>query len=241
MCDQNIVTKLGEYQLEFEDSILDDLEISRTSEEHNEAFIGGICDRLSPIKDNSPGIEKNELTESVASTPLQCHAVCQPLTRNVKRKRRSISSFSKPKQQTKFDEKPIKHGTGSTSGLSVNSESTDKILCAKKAVIQNYFDSSSTKENAESVGAPSANVIKPADSLQMTTGVHSNFDTSFDNYISSTGVDLSFEAANEMAKKPCFDNQNSFYGLPVKTKEILKQERGIEKLYGNITLDLVVF
>ena len=227
-------------------SIIDDVELPRTPNQLKDEFIDGIWDRLSPIQYGSPTLHKKGPTESTASTPLEGSSACRTLNRKVKRRRRSTSTIPDSKQRKRADQRSNENGCNdapkTTGNLNiecpVNDGSIDEFLSAERTIVPNSIPNSPIKEDPELMSKLKSSMIKPADSLQLTTHIHSQLATTFDDFILSNDVNLSFDVGDNIKEKGSDHNRNSFYGLPDRTKEILKQERGIEQLYGNTMLSL---
>ena len=199
--------------------------------DHNHAFIDDLWNRLSPIKNGSPTLQC-ESKASVASTPLLPSQRPSRLVRSVKRRRRSRFSEQRPKQQKKLEEDiPV---ISSYSSAAINEErqvmevsnigeSLNEALTGEITIIPNSMPNSPEKI----ISKTTENIIEVTDSLHVTTDMHSKLTTSFDNMIMSGECHLENDL-NLGEHKKC----ETFYGLPLKVKGILKLQRGIENVYG---------
>ena len=224
-------------------SIFEAVEGTRTPEKHDEAFIDGRWDQLSPIKNSSQVLQETEAKISVASTPFEGNVRPQNLKRSVKRRRRSRFSEQKPKQKRKFDlittEKkavePESKMEEPKMECSITGESIDEILSAERTIIPNSLPSSPIDGNSISMNKSESMFIQITDSLQISTEMHSKLTTTFDDIIMSDDINLSADIVcnkEEKAKNDKEIDPNYFYGLPAKSKEVLKEHRGITNLYG---------
>ena len=229
----------SENQLGFGKSILDDVEC-RPTNEHNEAFVDEPWNKLSPIGCSSPTLQKKEGEESTDSTQLEFNSACSKLKRNVKRRRRSRStSLIKASQRKRLDHRynienrtydpMVDPGNYNVSYLA-GENSMDEILLAEKTVIPNSLSSSPVKESSELLH-------KSSSSLANDMHINFNLTTTLDELIMSNDISLDCVADDNGSKKDINCTHNSLYGLPDKANEILKQERGIQKLYGNFAID----
>ena len=229
-------------------SIIEDVDVPLTPNQHENEFEDGILDRLSPIRYESLTLHKMGPADLAVSTPHERSSLCRTLKRKVKRRRRSTCTIPGSKQRKRVDQRSVESGCNdapkTTGNLNtkcpVNDESAYGFLSAEKTIVPNSLPNSPIKENPELIEKPKSYMIKLKDSLQLTTDMHSKLGTTFDDFIQSNDVNLSFDdEVDNIIEKGSDHNHNSFYGLPNRTKEILKQERGIEKLYGNIILSLI--
>eukprot|EP00795_Rhopilema_esculentum_P014624 gene14624-5707_t len=202
--------------------------------DHNHAFIDDLWNRLSPIKNGSPTLQC-ERKASVASTPLLPSQRPSRLVRSVKRRRHSRFPEQRPKQQKKLEEDiPV---ISSYSSAAINEErqmmevsnigeSLNEALTGEITIIPNSMPNSPEKIIMKSGAKTTENIIEVTDSLHVTTDMHSKLTTSFDNMIMSGECNLENDS-NLGKHKKC----ETFYGLPLKVKDILKLQRGIENVY----------
>ena len=72
--------------------------------------------------------------------------------------------------------------------------------------------------------------------MSVTTEPSNELDNPFlDEWVISDDFHSIFKADDGSSKRE--STTNSLFGLPEKVKVILKEERGIEKLYGNFAID----
>lgn len=228
--------------------ILHDVELNKAPLPHDEAFIDGLLDGLSPIKHCSPTSVKVETDVSVSSTPLNRDARLESgssssVLRSVRRRRRSKFAEKKlPNRKAKSDRKlqniPELQATDckfedAPMECSVTGESIDEILSAEKTIIPSSLSNSPCHEGSESESKSNESLIQVTDSLQMTYELHCKLTTSFDDIIMSNEMNLSGSCDHKQTKENNWNGkQEFFYGLPSKAKEALKTLRGIDKLYG---------
>ena len=216
------------------------------SNSHNQAFINpAILDNLSPI----PTLDERTRC-SIASTPVQVldeHPV--RLQRSIKRRRRSRFSEKKPRQKRKVEQPVADQVIPSRNAcLGIDNEkrpesgqiSIDEKICDQLKVDITVIPSSipDSPENRLSEILQN-NTIQLTDSLCITTDMHSKLTDTLDELIMSEECNLSSRAQENLQKNK--NALHSFYGLPIKVKEVLKSQRGIENVYGKEKFENAVF
>lgn len=213
---------------------------------HDQAFIDpAILDNLSPIPTMQ---ERNRY--SIASTPLQVPDE-RPvgLQRSVKRRRRSRFSEKKTRQKRKVEQHVADQNIPSRNAC-LNTEdekppesgqiSIDEKICDQLkddiTVIPSSIPNSPENRLSETL---QNNTFQLTDSLCITTDMHSKLTETFDELIMSEECNLSSRAQENLQMNK--NSSGSFYGLPIKVKEVLKSQRGIESVYGKQKFDNAMF
>ena len=220
----------------------DDCDVSNS---HNQAFINcAILDNLSPI----PAMDERTRC-SIASTPVQVpdeHPV--GLKRSIKRRRRSRFSEKKPQQKRKV-EQPVPDQVIPSRNACLNTDNEKPPECGQISIDEQICDQlkgditvipSSIPNSPENrLETLQNSTIQLTDSLCITTDMQSKLTDTFDEVIMSEECSLSSRAQENLQKNK--NSPHSFYGLPIKVKEVLKSQRGIENVYGKEKFDNAVF
>ena len=209
---------------------------------HDQAFVEDPFSNFSPICNISPVTLKGpQLTTS--STPFTKDELAPTVRRSVKRRTSRLSSRNQSKR-TSVDSNLLAPNEFKTELkieelLTVNHDWGDSLLglgdVDLKDVNCNNTPKTSDGNKDEHICELETinNIIEVSDSLQVAADFNSALMTTADEILFSNECNTTMDVT--MIKKT--DDANNFFGLPLKVKEILKSQRGINNVYGMLYAD----
>ncbi len=238
LCGGSILADDGHHHNHHEDNHHDH-DISGSSiQHHDQAFVEDQWNKLSPIANETQVKIRNDTIQkaSTSSTPFPQDQISNSIIKRcVKRRRRSSLSAKKIRKRKLEENLSMEQNFTVSNNCLVNNFDGDDSLIASldETATKISFGNSTFEANLQE-----NNIVAVSDSLSITGDLNSKLITTADEELmaNDTGIDI---AENESSSDNATFDANTFFGLPLKVKEILKSQRGIENVYGECAFHVI--
>ncbi len=205
----------------------------------DQAFVEEQWNTISPIQ-NEFKVQNEETHKSTSSTPFSNDEVTSTIKRSVKRRRRSRLSAKKIRK-AKLDDKTYGDcgkWVGAEECLKNNPDCDDSLIASLELeeCTPVFRPTQDVENNDKKPMISASDIVETSDSLLIPADINSKLITSTDELLlaNDTTMDIDIDKGAAISEYPedKIINSATFFGLPLKVKEILKSQRGIENVYG---------